>query len=97
MGALMVACNVGVTKTPLGSVLVVTEMAGLTLLPSVLIASVVALLLTSHVGLIDSQRRRADTSSTSDEEERDPPLPLAAPEARTAARPKHSRTGRERR
>jgi len=58
--ALMAACNVGVTKTPLGSVLVVSEMAGLNLLPTTLIASVVALLLTSNVGLIDSQRRRTD-------------------------------------
>jgi H+/Cl- antiporter ClcA len=63
IAALMVACSVGVTKTPLGSVLVVTEMAGLTLLPTTLIASVVALLLTSNVGLIESQRRRADTAS----------------------------------
>lgn len=60
MTALMVACNVGVTKTPLGSVLVVTEMAGLTLLPTTLIASVVALVLTSNVALIDSQRQRSD-------------------------------------
>jgi H+/Cl- antiporter ClcA len=60
IAALMVACNVGVTKTPLGSVLVVTEMAGLTLLPTTLIAAVVALLLTSNVHLIDSQRRRTD-------------------------------------
>jgi H+/Cl- antiporter ClcA len=95
MAALMVACNVGVTKTPLGSVLVVTEMAGLNLLPSTLIASVVALLLTSHVGLIDSQRRRADPASTSDDEERDPPLPLAAPEARSA--PTRTPNGRGRR
>ncbi len=60
MAALMAACNVGVTKTPLGSVLVVTEMAGMLLLPTTLIASVVALLLTSNVGLIESQRRRTD-------------------------------------
>jgi H+/Cl- antiporter ClcA len=60
IAALMVACNVGVTKTPLGSVLVVTEMAGLMVLPSTLIASVVALFLTSNVALIDSQRERAD-------------------------------------
>jgi H+/Cl- antiporter ClcA len=60
IAALMVACNVGVTKTPLGSVLVVTEMAGVTLLPTTLIASVVALVLTSNVGLIESQRRRSE-------------------------------------
>ncbi len=60
IAALMVACNVGVTKTPIGSVLVVTEMGGVHLLPTTLIAAVVALLLTSNVHLIDSQRRRTD-------------------------------------
>jgi H+/Cl- antiporter ClcA len=61
IAAMMVACNVGVTKTPLGSVLVVSEMVGVSLLPTTLIASVVALVLTSNVGLIESQRRRTDT------------------------------------
>jgi len=56
--ALMVACNVGVTKTPLGSTLVVAEMVGMRLLPTLLVAALVALLLTSGVRLIDSQRRR---------------------------------------
>ena len=65
--ALMVACNVGVTKTPLGSTLVVTEMAGLAVLPSTLLAAVVSLALTSGVGLIDSQRRRFDASDDVDE------------------------------
>jgi H+/Cl- antiporter ClcA len=55
---LMVAANTGVTKTPIGSTLVVTEMAGITLLPTTLIAAVVALALTSSLGLIESQRRR---------------------------------------
>jgi len=58
MAALMVAVNTGVTKTPLGSTLVVTEMAGLPLLPMTLIAAVTSLLLTSEVGLIHSQRQR---------------------------------------
>jgi H+/Cl- antiporter ClcA len=58
IAALMAAANCGVTKTPLGSALVVAEMAGLRLLPPVLIASVVALLLTSEVGLIHSQQAR---------------------------------------
>ena len=35
-------------------------MAGITLLPTTLIAAVVALLLTSGVGLIETQRRRDD-------------------------------------
>jgi H+/Cl- antiporter ClcA len=56
---LMAAANVGVTKTLLGSTLVVTEMGGLQLLPTTLIAAVVSFMLTSEVGLIDSQRERA--------------------------------------
>ena len=64
--ALMVACNVGVTKTPLGTVLVVTEMAGISLLPTTLIAAVVALMLTSNVGLIETQRRRSDPTPSPD-------------------------------
>ena len=55
---LMVACNVGVTKTPLGSALVVTEMAGLAILPTTLIAAMVSLVLTSEVSLIHTQQRR---------------------------------------
>lgn len=58
MTAMMAAINVGVTKTPLGSTLVVSEMAGLAVAPSTLVAAVVALLLTSEVGLIHTQRRR---------------------------------------
>jgi H+/Cl- antiporter ClcA len=58
MTALMVAVNVGVTKTPLGSTLIVAEMAGLPTLPTSLIAALVALLLTSRVGMIDTQRKR---------------------------------------
>jgi H+/Cl- antiporter ClcA len=58
MAALMVATNVGVTKTPLGSTLIVAEMAGMTTLPTSLIAALVALLLTSRVDMIDTQRHR---------------------------------------
>jgi H+/Cl- antiporter ClcA len=58
MAALMAGANCGVTKTPLGSALVVAEMAGLRLVPPVLIASVVALFVTSEVGIIHSQRTR---------------------------------------
>jgi H+/Cl- antiporter ClcA len=61
--ALMVACNVGVTKTPIGSVLVVTEMGGMVLLPTTLIAALVSLVLSSQVALIESQQRRFDTSA----------------------------------
>lgn len=58
MASCMAAINVGVTKTPLGSTLVVTEMVGLQVLPTTLIAAVVALLLTSQVGLIHTQQER---------------------------------------
>jgi H+/Cl- antiporter ClcA len=63
----MAAANCGVTKTPLGSTLVVTEMAGLRLLPPVLIASVVALFLTSGVSLLHSQRRREGAYGPADD------------------------------
>jgi H+/Cl- antiporter ClcA len=59
--ALMVAANVGVTKTLLGSTLVVTEMGGVHLLPTTLLAGVIAFMLTSRTGLIHSQRERATT------------------------------------
>ncbi len=58
MASLMVALCVGVTKTPLGTTLVVTEMAGLVLLPVTLIAAIVALAVSSPLGIIDTQRSR---------------------------------------
>jgi H+/Cl- antiporter ClcA len=58
IAAFMAAANTGVTKTPLGSTLVVTEMAGFQLLPTTLLAVVVSFVLTSEVGLIHSQRER---------------------------------------
>lgn len=61
MAACMVAANTGVTKTPLGSTLIVTEMAGLQLLPTTTLAAVVAVVLTSDVHLIASQRARTHT------------------------------------
>lgn len=61
MAGCMVATNVGVTKTPLGSTLVVAKMAGLQLLPSTTLAALGALLLTSPVNLIASQRQRSVT------------------------------------
>jgi H+/Cl- antiporter ClcA len=64
MAAFMAAINVGVTKTPLGSTLVVTEMAGLQLLPTTLIAAVTALFLTSEVGLIHTQQERQGVFSS---------------------------------
>jgi H+/Cl- antiporter ClcA len=58
VAALMAAANTGVTKTPIGSTLVVSEMAGFQLLPTTLIATVVTFVLTSEVGLIHTQRER---------------------------------------
>jgi H+/Cl- antiporter ClcA len=60
MTGLMASINTGVTKTPIGSTIVVTEMAGLQILPTTLIACILTLLLTSEVGLIESQQRRDD-------------------------------------
>ena len=58
MVVLMAAINAGVTKTPFGSTLVVAEMAGVRLLPPVLLAAIVALFLTSRVSMIHTQRGR---------------------------------------
>ncbi len=58
MACAMVALCVGVTKTPIGATLVVTEMAGLSLLPVVLVAAIVALVATDRVTLIETQRAR---------------------------------------
>lgn len=56
--ALMAAINTGVTKTPLGSTLVVSKMVGLALVPTTAVAAVLALLLTRRSGLLASQRER---------------------------------------
>lgn len=56
--AAMVAANVGVTNTALGTAVVVTEMAGLHLLPTTLFAAVVSLAVTPRLGLFGSQRER---------------------------------------
>ena len=62
MAGCMVATNVGVTKTPVGSTLVVAKMAGLQLLPSTTLAALGSMLLTSQVNLIASQRERAPSA-----------------------------------
>ena len=56
--AFMAATNAGVTKTPIGSTRVVTEMSGIRLLPTTLLATMIAFILTSEVGLIHTQRER---------------------------------------
>lgn len=82
MSALMAAANVGVTKTPIGTTIVVSEMAGLRLFPTTLIAALVALLLTSPVALIESQRQREGAFDSSPIErptgEPDGPSPAVA-------------------
>jgi H+/Cl- antiporter ClcA len=65
--ALMASINVGVTKTPVGSTLVVAEMAGMRLLPTTLLASLVTLMLTSEVGLIETQRERTGELAAGEE------------------------------
>lgn len=83
MAALMAAANVGVTKTTLGSVLVVSGMAGLKVLPTTILAAVIALLLTSSVGLIETQRERepADAPTPSSPEAEPAAMPASAEEA----------------
>jgi H+/Cl- antiporter ClcA len=56
--SMMVACNTGMTKTPLGSALVVAEMTAVTLVPPLVIAALVSLLLTSRVTFVGGQRHR---------------------------------------
>lgn len=67
VAALMAAGNAGVTKTPLGSTLVVSGMAGMRVLPTTLLATVVTFVLTSEVGLIHSQRERDPIGGTGPE------------------------------
>lgn len=76
--SMMVACNAGMTKTPLGSALVVSEMTAVTLMPPLVIAALVSLCLTSRVTFVGGQRHRdhppprAPGSAT-------PPTPPAQP------------------
>lgn len=60
MVGLAVALCVGVTKTPLGSTLVVTQMAGMALAPTALIAATIALIITNRDAVIESQRSRVE-------------------------------------
>lgn len=58
MVATMAGANVGVTKTPFGTCLIVCSMAGLRVFPPALLASLVSLALTSRVWMIETQRER---------------------------------------
>jgi H+/Cl- antiporter ClcA len=66
MATMMAALCTGVTKTPLGSTLVVTEMAGLPLLPATLIAALIAFGVTKPFAMIDSQRPRTELGAGSE-------------------------------
>lgn len=68
VAGLMVATNVGVTKTLIGTTLVVIGMGGLHLVPTTLLAGAVAMFLAGRVQLFDSQRERLAP----------PPAPLVA-------------------
>lgn len=56
--SMMVACNTAMTKTPLGSALVVSEMTALTFVPPLLIAALVSLALTDRITFVGEQRHR---------------------------------------
>jgi H+/Cl- antiporter ClcA len=61
---MMVACNVGMTKTPLGSTLVVAQSTGVIALPAMLIAALVCLSLTTRVTFIANQGHRREQPAT---------------------------------
>ncbi|MHB1845390.1 MAG: chloride channel protein [Deltaproteobacteria bacterium] len=54
----MAAVNVGVTKTPVGTTILLVSLSGLDMLTPILFASLVAFLATLRVGVIDAQRHR---------------------------------------
>ena len=60
---MMVACNVGMTKTPLGSTLVVAQSTGVIALPAMLVAALVCLSLTTRVTFIGNQRHRHEATA----------------------------------
>ncbi len=65
----MAAVNVGVTKTPIGTTILLTSLSGLDLATPILFASLVAFLATMRIGIIETQRPRMS---------REPSTPLAA-------------------
>lgn len=54
----MAAINVAVTKTPVSTTIVLTVLSDTTILPVIVIASFTSFLLTSNVGLLETQRAR---------------------------------------
>jgi H+/Cl- antiporter ClcA len=64
MLAVMAGINVGVTKTPIATTVILVALSGLDMLPVVLFASLTSFLVTSRFGIIESQgpRSRDDES-----------------------------------
>ncbi|MFO0688646.1 MAG: chloride channel protein [Myxococcota bacterium] len=54
----MAATNVGITKTPISTSVILVTLSGQSLMPVLITASLVSLLLTSRLNLIHTQRRR---------------------------------------
>ncbi len=80
---LMTSLNVGVTKTPVSTVALVTTMTGTSAIPALLIASVISMLITARWTVIGSQRARA------------PVLAPAGAQTEALARDLHDREGSE--
>jgi len=83
--SMMVACNTGMTKTPLGSALVVSEMTAVSLVPPLVIAALVSLFLTSGVAFVGGQRHREQPSPPLRTEQPLTPHPAPEPAGRPPA------------
>lgn len=81
---MMAACNVGMTKTPLGSTLVVAQMTGIQMFAPVLLASLVSLVLSSRVSFIGGQRHRDAPTAPAPSSDDWPSLPLPREDERSA-------------
>ncbi|MBS0206968.1 MAG: chloride channel protein [Planctomycetes bacterium] len=57
--ATMAATNVGITKTPVSTSVILVTLTGISMMPVVIAASIVSLLLTSRLNLIHTQRNRS--------------------------------------
>ncbi len=63
MLAVMAGINVGVTKTPIATTVILVALSGLDMLPVVLFASLTSFLVTSRFGIIESQGPRSSQSA----------------------------------
>ncbi len=62
---MMVACNTALTKTPLGSALVIAQAAGTAQLPAMVVAALTSLALSTRVAFIGGQGPRGDSPDLS--------------------------------